>query len=266
MIQADLAAAFRALHVRGDPLRLYNVWDAGGARAVAGAGAAAVATGSLSLAAAHGYPDGERIPLELVLRVAGRIAASVDLPLSVDIEGGYAVEPQSAARNVVRVIEAGAVGVNVEDGIVGGEGLHGTDAQVARLRAIRAAVPPWAFVNARTDLFLQAGAERHEAIVDEAVERGQGLCRGGGGWVLRARPREPRRDLAHRRRGRAASERHGPAGSAAARRSRAGRSGEGQLGTRPVPRVHGVAGAGGAGRAGVVRFHHAATRRGVLTR
>ena len=179
MTQADLAAAFRALHVRGDPLRLYNVWDAGGARAVARAGAAAVATGSHSLAAAHGYPDGERIPLDLVLRVAGRIAASVDLPLSVDIEGGYAVEPEIAARNVARVIEAGAVGVNVEDGIVGGEGLHGTDAQVARLRAIRAAVPPWAFVNARTDLFLQSGAELHEALVDEAIVRGRAYAEAG---------------------------------------------------------------------------------------
>ena len=179
MTQADHAAAFRALHVRGDPLRLYNVWDAGSALAVTAAGAGAVATGSLSLAAAHGYPDGERIPLDLVLTVAGRIAASVDVPVSIDIEGGYGVEPEIAARTVARVIEAGAIGVNFEDGIVGGEGLHGSDAQVARLEAIRATVPPWAFVNARTDLFLQAGPDRHEALVDEAIARATAYAEAG---------------------------------------------------------------------------------------
>lgn len=179
MTQADRAAAFRALHVHGDPLRLYNIWDAGSARAVAAAGAAAVATGSHSLAAAHGYPDGEQIPFDLVLRIAGRIAASIDLPLSVDIEGGYAVEPEVAGRNVARVIEAGAVGVNFEDGVVGGEGLHAVEAQAARLRTICAAAPPWAFVNARTDLFLQADVERHGAIVAEAITRGQAYAEAG---------------------------------------------------------------------------------------
>lgn len=71
------------------------------------------------------------------------------------------------------------MGVNFEDGVVGGEGMHGMDAQAARLRAIRAVVPPWAFVNARTDLFLQAEADRHGALVDEAIARGQAYAEAG---------------------------------------------------------------------------------------
>jgi 2-methylisocitrate lyase-like PEP mutase family enzyme len=73
---------------------LYNIWDAGGAKALEEAGAKAVATGSWSMAAAHGFVDGEAIPLEFVLQLVERIAASTDLPLSVDFEGGYAVEPR----------------------------------------------------------------------------------------------------------------------------------------------------------------------------
>ena len=115
----------------------------------------------------------------MVLTVAKRIATIVDVPVSIDIEGGYGAKPEVAARTVARVIEAGAVGVNFEDGIVGGEGLHAPQAQVARLEAIRSEVPPWAFVNARTDLFLQADPDRHEALVDEAIARGQAYTEAG---------------------------------------------------------------------------------------
>ena len=118
--QINKAEQFRALHVKGDPLVLYNIWDAGGAKALAKAGAKAVATGSWSMAAAHGFEDGEDIPLDLVVQLVERIASTVELPLTVDFEGGYAAAPEQVAENVCRIIKEGAIGINFEDRIVQG--------------------------------------------------------------------------------------------------------------------------------------------------
>lgn len=175
MNQADKARAFAALHVKGDPLVLYNIWDAGTARAVAAAGARAVATGSWSLAAAHGYEDGERIPLGLVATVVARIAATVDLPVSVDVEGGYGTTAEQLSGTVETIVGTGAVGINLEDQVVGGDGLYGVAEQAGRIAAIRGAadrigVP--LFVNARTDLFLkESDRSRHAALLAAAKER-----------------------------------------------------------------------------------------------
>ena len=155
---AESFEIFAALHVPGEPLILYNAWDPGSARSVAEAGAKAIATGSASVAAAQGYADGEQLPLEAALANARAIAASVDLPVTVDFEGGYAVEPELLAANLRRLAECGAVGCNLEDQVVGGDGLHPTDRQVERLRAARAATGEAFFINARTDLFLKARA------------------------------------------------------------------------------------------------------------
>ena len=175
MTQAEKARDFAALHVSGDPLVLYNIWDAGGAKAVAEAGARAIATGSWSVAAAHGYPDGQAIPMDLVLQIATRIAEAVDLPVTVDFEGGYAEAPEDVASNAARLIGAGAIGLNFEDQIVGGSGLHSTEAQCRRIMAVRQAAQtadiPF-FVNARTDLFLkERDRTRHRGLVAEAKER-----------------------------------------------------------------------------------------------
>lgn len=172
MTQQARFRAFAALHVPGDPLVLYNVWDAGSAKAVAEAGARAIATGSASVAAAHGFSDAEELPLELALANAARVVAAVDLPVTIDFEGGYAVEPDAVAANVARLAETGAVGCNFEDQIVGGEGLHPIDVQAARIRAIRQRVGPDFFLNARTDIFLKAKIETHDAaMVEGALER-----------------------------------------------------------------------------------------------
>ncbi|MCR4266190.1 isocitrate lyase/phosphoenolpyruvate mutase family protein [Nitratireductor sp. ZSWI3] len=175
MSQSDKTHAFAALHVKGDPLILYNVWDAGSAKAVAGGGAKALATGSWSVAAAHGYGDGEKIPLAVLTAVAERIAQTVDLPLSVDFEGAYATESQQAAENVARLLDAGAIGINFEDQIVGGDGLHAIADQAARIAAIRAMAERKGvalFINARTDLFLkESDRSRHAALLAEAKER-----------------------------------------------------------------------------------------------
>lgn len=182
MTQRDKADLFRSLHQKGDPLVLYNIWDAGGARALSEAGAKAVATGSWSVAAAHGYADGEAIPLDFVLRIAGRIATSTELPLTLDFEGGYAEDPAELEDNARQVIRAGAVGVNFEDRVVGGEGLYPVDRQAARVSALRAAsqvenMP--LFINARTDLFLGSDAADHESFVPEAIERAAAYAAAG---------------------------------------------------------------------------------------
>lgn len=171
--QSDKAARLAALHVPGNPLVLYNIWDAGGARTIADAGAQAVATGSWSMAAAHGYGDGEDMPLDLTLRIVARIAEATDLPLTVDFEGGYATDPDGVAANVARVIAAGAVGINFEDQVVKGEGFYPVEEQAARIRAARQAADAAGiplFINARTDLFLKADGG-HADLVDEALAR-----------------------------------------------------------------------------------------------
>jgi 2-methylisocitrate lyase-like PEP mutase family enzyme len=183
MDQIEKAKAFAALHVKGNPLVLYNIWDAGTAGAVASAGAKALATGSWSVAAAHGFGDGEKVPLPFLVEIARRIAASTDLPLSVDFEGGYAVAPDETTANVERILDAGAVGINFEDQVVGGSGLHSIALQAERIRAIRAVADrrgvPF-FINARTDLFLsEADTAKHAALIDEALRRAEAFEKAG---------------------------------------------------------------------------------------
>jgi 2-methylisocitrate lyase-like PEP mutase family enzyme len=162
------AQAFAALHVPGAPLVLYNVWDAGSAATVAEEGATAIATGSWSVAAAQGYADGEKLPLALAVANLERIVTAVPLPVTIDLEGGYD-DPAASAAQARR---AGAVGCNLEDRVVGGDGLFPADRQAARLATVREAAGPSFFINARTDLFLRAPPEAHdETLLDEALER-----------------------------------------------------------------------------------------------
>ena len=116
-------ATFAALHVPGDPVVLYNVWDVGSALAVVAGEAKALATGSHPVAEAHGWPDGEQVPIEFALANAKRIVAAVELPVSVDFEGAYSADPDEDAANVARLKATGAVGCNFEDQVVGGEGI-----------------------------------------------------------------------------------------------------------------------------------------------
>src|SRR3954470_5251649 len=101
-MQMEFARAFTAMHVPGDPLILFNAWDPGSARAVREAGARAIATGSWSVAAAAGYEDGEQIPLDLLAATVERIVSSIDVPLTVDFESGYARGGEDLESNVQR--------------------------------------------------------------------------------------------------------------------------------------------------------------------
>jgi|SRR6185312_10763447 len=186
--QADKARAFAALHVKGDPLVLHNVWDAGSAKAVTEAGAKALATGSWSVAAAYGYADGEKIPLDLALENFKRIVAATSLPVSMDIESGYGKTPAEVARTVARTIEAGAIGCNLEDSYPETGKLRPVAEQVERIRAARKAADaagiPY-FINARTDVFFQGKAAEHDgAMVEEALTRAKAYAAAGASGVF----------------------------------------------------------------------------------
>lgn len=182
--QQDRARAFHALHVAGDPLVLFNIWDAGSARAVAEAGAKALATGSASVAGARGYTDAESLPLQQALTNAERIVEAIDLPLTVDFEGAYSAEPVLVGVHAQAMIETGAIGINFEDQIIGSKGLHPKDLQVARIMAIRDAAEKADvdfFINARTDMWLTAGTStvEEDARFDEAVTRAKAYADAG---------------------------------------------------------------------------------------
>ena len=169
---------FAALHVPGDPVVLYNIWDAGSALAVVAAGAKALATGSHPVADANGWPDGEQVPIDFVFANATRIVGAVEVPLTVDFESAYSTDPEEGGANVARLKATGAVGCNFEDQVIGGEGVHPLDRQVKRIAAIRRAVGSDFYINARTDLFLKTQTY-DDALIDQVVERGRAFADAG---------------------------------------------------------------------------------------
>jgi len=181
---------FAALHVPGDPVILYNIWDVGSALAVIAAGAKALATGSHPVADANGFPDGQKMPLDFALANAKRIIDAVELPLTVDFESAYSTDPEEGAANVARLKGTGAVGCNFEDQVIGGEGLHPLDLQVRRIESIRRAVGAEFFINARTDLFLKTQTY-DDALIDQVVERGKAFADAGASGFFVPRLADP---------------------------------------------------------------------------
>jgi 2-methylisocitrate lyase-like PEP mutase family enzyme len=181
--QRELAAYFHTLHIAGSPLTLANVWDPASARIVAAAGARAIATTSAGLAWGLGAADGNHLDRELMLGQLARIVAAVTsestaLPVTADIESGFGATAAEVGETVARVLETGAVGVNIEDAqpasASSGEPLRPVAEQAERLAAAReaaerAGVP--LYLNARIDVFLrQVGEEsdRLAATLDRA--------------------------------------------------------------------------------------------------
>jgi 2-methylisocitrate lyase-like PEP mutase family enzyme len=182
MNQSDKAARFAELHGKdGAPLLLYNAWDAGSAKAIADAGAPAIATSSWSVAEAHGYRDGQHIPVAFARQIVARIAAAVDVPVSVDFEGGYSEDNGELAENAGRLIDVGVIGINFEDRVVRGTGLYDIERHASRILAIHTAAHQRSidlFINARTDLFLGQGRDPAGSIT-EAIERSKAYADAG---------------------------------------------------------------------------------------
>ena len=181
--QQEQATLLATLHIKGNPLILFNIWDAGSAKALEEVGAKAIATGSKSVALAHGYEDGEKLPFPLVVATIEQIVRSVTLPVTIDLEGGYGITPDEVAASAAQAIAAGAAGINFEDQIVGGTGLYSIEAQCLRIAAVRqaaeqAGVP--LFINARTDIFLKAKpADQNDEHLAEAIERATAYAEAG---------------------------------------------------------------------------------------
>ena len=182
---------FATLHVPGNPVILYNIWDVGSALAVVAAGAKALATGSHPVADANGWPDGQQVPIDFAFANARRIVDAVEVPLSVDFEGAYSADPGEGGANVAKLKETGAVGCNFEDQIIGGEGLHPLDLQTRRIAAIRSAVGADFYINARTDLFLKTQTY-DDALVDQVVERGKAFADAGASGFFVPRLADPK--------------------------------------------------------------------------
>jgi 2-methylisocitrate lyase-like PEP mutase family enzyme len=162
------AAAFRRLHEKG-LLILANAWDAGSARLVESLGAKALATTSAGVAWSHGYADGDVLPVRLLAATVADIVRVVSVPLSADMEGGYSSDPKAVGEAVAAVIEAGAVGINLEDG-------NGTPdmlcAKIEQARSAGARLGVAVFVNARTDVYLR-GLVPADRRVAETLARGE---------------------------------------------------------------------------------------------
>jgi 2-methylisocitrate lyase-like PEP mutase family enzyme len=163
--QPSQAEKFRALH--RDFLILPNAWDPGSARMIESCGATAIATTSSGLGWSCGYPDGNAIPIAVLGHAVANIARVIEVPLSVDIEGGYANDPDAVGRNVATIVDAGGVGINIEDGNDPPELL------IRKIDAARAAgqqAGVHVFINARTDVYLHALVPK-ERMVEESIAR-----------------------------------------------------------------------------------------------
>jgi len=155
---------FAPLHAGPDLLILPNAWDAGSARVIEVAGAKAIATSSAAVAWAQGYPDGEALPFDAILATVRGMARVVSVPITADIEQAYGATADAAAASVARVHDAGAQGINIEDGAQAPELLR------AKIAAIKAKLGDRVWINARTDVYLKALVPPERAF-DETVRR-----------------------------------------------------------------------------------------------
>ena len=194
----DNAEQLRALHRTPPILVLPNAWDAASARLIEAEGFPAIATTSAGVAAALGYPDGGVVPSNEMIEAIARIARAVKVPVTADIEHAYGATPDAVADVVLRVIAAGAVGINLEDCVPGATDLEPLALQVDKIKAIVKASTKAGVrvvINARTDGFLR-GFGAPETRLGVAIERGKAFLEAGADCVFvpgRARRGDDRR-------------------------------------------------------------------------
>jgi 2-methylisocitrate lyase-like PEP mutase family enzyme len=165
--QRERAQRFRELHRPGTPLVLVNAWDAASARIFEEAGAAAIATTSAGLANALGYPDGDAIAPDLVAGAVRHITRTVRIPVSVDLESGYGTTPAAVAANVRAVMDAGGIGINIEDRL---ENPRLLVDKIAAIREVAGTADVPFFINARTDVYLRRRSDA-AALFEDALQR-----------------------------------------------------------------------------------------------
>jgi 2-methylisocitrate lyase-like PEP mutase family enzyme len=181
--QLQKAKRFHKLHVSGEPLVLFNIWDPGSAKAVAETGAKALATSSWAVSEASGYSDGEHTPLTFAIDNLRRITEATELPVTVDVESGYGDTPRKVGETIALAIKAGAIGCNLEDSFPENGSLRETKHQVDRIRHARQKADETNvsfFINARTDVFIQVSQDEHDAsLVAKALERAKAYAGAG---------------------------------------------------------------------------------------
>jgi 2-methylisocitrate lyase-like PEP mutase family enzyme len=158
---------FRGLHQGPAVFVLPNAWDAGSARMIESVGAKAIATTSAGLAWSRGYPDGNALPIEQLIAATRDIAGVIRVPLTIDVEAGYSADPRAVAELVVRILDIGAVGINIEDGAAPID-LLCEKISAVREKAARSGAD--LFINARTDVYLRGLASADTAI-EEVIQR-----------------------------------------------------------------------------------------------
>jgi 2-methylisocitrate lyase-like PEP mutase family enzyme len=174
--QTQKAKQFRDLHHSGRLLILPNIWDPLGALLLENLGFHAVATASASIAFSNGYDDGENIPFNTLLTLLKRITASTNLPVSADVESGFAADAVGLTTNTRQLIETGIVGINIEDTDKKTNSLLPFEAQCDKIRAIRGVAQDMKiplFINARTDVYIRGkGLDTPESKYEETLKRG----------------------------------------------------------------------------------------------
>lgn len=169
------AHRFHALHHNDKLLVLPNIWDPGGALLLEDMQFPAVATASASIAFANGYDDGENIPFEEVLSIVKKITKSVSIPVSADIESGYAEDCRGLAENIARLMETGVVGINLEDTNKKTRQLYSIEEQCERISVVKTVAERAGvdlFINARTDVYLRAASLSKEEKLESILKRG----------------------------------------------------------------------------------------------
>ena len=184
--QQQYAETFHGLHRKGDPLILFNAWDAATAKAIAKA-SPALATSSGAVASALGYVDGENAPFDMVTGLVSRITASVSVPVSIDLEAGYGDTPDAAAKSATEILRAGAIGINIEDGLSGGKRQFvSPELHAAKIKAVRDAAQKLGihlFINARTDPFLLKFGSPDQCL-NEAARRAKVYADAGADGIF----------------------------------------------------------------------------------
>ena len=175
--QQSKAKQFHDLHNSGKMLVLPNIWDSLGAQLLESIHYPAIATASASIAFTNGYNDGENIPFKNLLALTTNIAKSVNIPVTSDIESGYAANDQQLKENMKLLIATGIVGINIEDSDKKTNLLYSTEIQCNRIRIIKNISDEMGislFINARTDVYIHGKEfETPESKLEETIKRGQ---------------------------------------------------------------------------------------------
>lgn len=192
---APKEVAFHHLHHNGTPLLLPNIWDPLGAALLKDIGHPAVATSSSAMALSNGYRDGEKLPFADLLKILARITRTVDIPVSADIERGYATSDKLLAEHIRQLTDTGIVGINYEDSLHGAGGLLPVDQQAESIAAIRKAADAAGcrlFINARTDVYIKGGGMSADEKLTEALRRGDAYRKAGADGLYPIMMKDPR--------------------------------------------------------------------------